>query len=183
MTSATPALLPVPVVDVRDGGPARHAVDGRARALSLRDECLSFFPRRVQRMLPVLDAAARRWLRRSRHPWLRPYALALNAMQPWRLRFIPPDHLLRRVFETCQDFAEARHRLETTPVARPVIYTLIGCQGGERCVIERSETAATTHSDDTSAANDWLRSTPNWEARMRADLMFTRSAEEAAANS
>jgi hypothetical protein len=287
MRSQTPALLAVPVVDFRDGGPARHASEDRARALSLRDECLTVFPRRVQRMLPVLDAAARRWLRRSaspyvpeveaiatafgfpgiwflngsyqwgcttlareeaglpwlartldwpfpglgrhleiarmrgpagdfdnvawpgyvgsltgsapgrfaatinqapmwrrtRHPWLRPYDLALNAMQTWRLRFIPPDHLLRQVFETCRDFAEARHRLETTPVARPVIYTLIGCKGGERCVIERSETAANTRNEDTSAANDWLRSTPNWEARVRADLMFTRSSEEAAANS
>src|SRR5882672_2263276 len=200
MTSAIPALLPVPVVDMRDGGPARHALEGPARALSLRDECLSFFPRATQRMLPVLDAAARRWLRRwaspyvpeveaiatafgfpgiwflngsyqwgcttlareeagvpwlartldwpfpglgrhleiarmrgpagpfdvatwpgyvgsltgsapgrfaatinqapmwrrTRHPWLRPYDLALNAMQTWRLRFIPPDHLLRQ---------------------------------------------------------------------------------------
>ena len=77
--------------------------------------------------------------RRTRHPWLRPYDLALNAMRTWRIRFIPPDHLLREVFETCRDYREARHRLETTPVARPVIYSLVGCERGEHCVIERTE--------------------------------------------
>jgi hypothetical protein len=76
--------------------------------------------------------------RRTRHPWLRPYDIALNALATAGIRFIPPDHLLRDVFETCRSFGEARHRLETTPVARPVIYTLAGCRRGERCVIERT---------------------------------------------
>ena len=65
--------------------------------------------------------------RRTRHPWLRPYDMALNAARTWRIRFIPPDHLLRNVFETCASYGEARHRLETTPIARPVIYSLVGC--------------------------------------------------------
>ena len=52
----------------------------------------------------------------------------MNALRTWRIRHIPPDHLLREVFETAQDFAEAKHRLETTPIARPVIYTLVGCK-------------------------------------------------------
>ena len=60
--------------------------------------------------------------RRTRHPWLRPYDMALNALRTWRIRFIPPDHLLRNVFETCASYGEAKHRLETTPIARPVIY-------------------------------------------------------------
>ena len=46
--------------------------------------------------------------RRTHHPWLRPYDLALNALRTARIRFIPPDHLLREVFETCSTFAEAR---------------------------------------------------------------------------
>src|SRR5712672_1534348 len=77
--------------------------------------------------------------RRTRHPWLRPYDLAMNALQTWPIRFYPPDHLLREVFETCRDFDAARRRLETVPVARPVIFTLIGSNRGERCVIERTE--------------------------------------------
>jgi hypothetical protein len=118
--------------------------------------------------------------RRTRLPWLRPYDLALNALRTRRIRFIPPDHLLREVFETCGNFAQARLRLETTPIARPVIYTLIGCNAGERCVIERTEEGCTSRDDDTAAANDWLRGTPSWEARVSAEAVLTRSYEEAA---
>jgi hypothetical protein len=34
------------------------------------------------------------------------------------------------VFETCQGFRRGAPRLERTPVARPVIYTLVGCERG-----------------------------------------------------
>jgi hypothetical protein len=121
--------------------------------------------------------------RRTKHPWLRPYDLALNALATWRISFVPPDHLLRDVFEHAASFGEARRRLESTPVARPVIYTLVGCAPGERCLIERTERGFATRSEETGAANDWLRSTPPWEARIRPDLLFTRSYEEAAENS
>jgi hypothetical protein len=119
--------------------------------------------------------------RRTRQPWLRPYDMALNALATARIRFIPPDHLLRQVFETCASFGQARHRLETTPVARPVIYTLAGCRAGERCVIERTEQGFETRAEDTCAANDWLASRPGFEARVSSNAMFTRSTEEAAA--
>ena len=69
--------------------------------------------------------------------------------RPARIRFIPPDHLLRDVLETCGSFGEARHRLETTPVARPVIFTLAGCRRGERCVIERTEQGFESRDQDT----------------------------------
>ena len=89
--------------------------------------------------------------RRTRHPWLRPCDIALNALATGRIRFVPPDHLLREVLETCGSFAQARHRLETTPVARPVIYTLAGCRSGERCVIERTEQGFESREEDTGA--------------------------------
>jgi hypothetical protein len=119
--------------------------------------------------------------RRTRHPWLRPCDIGLNALATGRIRFIPPDHLLREVLETCGSFGEARHRLETTPVARPVIYTLAGCRGGERCVIERTEQGFETRQQETCAANDWLQSNPAWEARVSSAAMLSRSYEEAAA--
>jgi hypothetical protein len=119
--------------------------------------------------------------RRTRHPWLRPCDIALNALATRRLRFIPPDHLLRRVFETCHTFEEARQMLQTTPVARPVLYTLVGCRRGERCVIERTEQGFETHQDDTAIANDWMRTRPSWEARVSSAYMLTRSTEEATA--
>ena len=121
--------------------------------------------------------------RRTRHPWLRPADIALNAVRTWGVRHIPPDHLLRNVFETCTSYGEARHRLETTPIARPVIYSLVGCEAGERCVIERTEEGFSTRTENTSAANDWLDGAPSWEARTRADLMFTCTSEESAARS
>jgi hypothetical protein len=121
--------------------------------------------------------------RRTRKPWLRPYDLAANALCTWPIRFRPPDHLLREVFETCRDFGEAKHRLETVPVARPVIFTLIGCEHGERCVIERTEEGYASRVEDTSTANDWLESKSPWEARVCATRLFKSSPEEATAYS
>jgi hypothetical protein len=66
------------------------------------------------------------------------------------------------------------------PIARPVIFTLVGCAPGERCVIERTEQACVTRVDDTVAANDWLQPAKPWEARVAAHLLFTASYEEAA---
>src|SRR5712691_6275438 len=280
-------LVCIPVVDVREGGAVRHAVDARARARALRDDCVTWLPRGARMLLPAMDALTRRWLqrshspyvmdleaiavalgfpgiwflngtyqwgctavardedgvpwlartldwpfpglgrhielarmrgpagefvnvtwpgyagaltalapgrfaaainqaplwRRTRKPWLRPYDLALNALRTWSIRHIPPDHLLRHAFETCGSFAEAKRVLETTPVARPVIFTLAGCARGERCVIERTEEGFTSRDQDSSAANDWLRSTAPWEARINTTYLLTRSYDEAAANS
>ena len=280
-------LVTIPLIDIREGGPVRHAVDGRARARALRDHCLTWLLPSVRALLPAMDAVTRHWLRRSSspyvaeieaiaaalgfpgiwflngtyewgctavardedgapwlartldwpfpglgryleiarmrgaageffnvtwpgytgtltasapgrfaaainqaplwrrtvQPWLRPYDLAVNALRTWRIRFCPSDHLLREVFETCRDFAEAKHRLETEPIARPAIFTLIGCAPGERCVIERTEQGFASRVEDTSAANDWLHGGKPWEARVAARLLLTSSYEEAAANS
>jgi hypothetical protein len=112
------------------------------------------------------------------------YDVVANAMTTLRhVRFIPPDQLLRQVFEQARDYGEARQILETTPVARPVIYTLAGCRPGERCVIERTESDFRTRIDDHGAANDWLESTPSWEGRIGASKIFKLSFEEAAQQS
>jgi hypothetical protein len=275
----------IPVVDVREGGAVRHALDGRERAWGVRDDCLSFLPPLVRALVPVMDALTRRWFRRShspyvadveaiaaalgssgtwflngcyqwgctavareeggapvlartldwpfrglgrrlelarmrgaagefvnvtwpgyagtltasapgrfaaainqaplrrrtRRPWLRPFDLAVNALRTWPIRFRPPDHLLREVFETCRTFGEARRRLESVPVARPVIFTLIGCEAGERCVIERTEDGYSSRTEATVAANDWLERKPAWEARVPPTELLTRSSEESAA--
>ena len=281
------AHLPViPIVDVRDGGPPRHARQSAEQARALRDACLDFFPRAAMPFIPALDRGARRWLARSRspyvaeiaqitaaldfsgiwllnasyqwgctarafaqdgapwivrtldwpfnglgrhvavarmggaggggdffsvtwpgyvgaltamapgrfaacvnqapmwrrteHPWLRPYDLAANALHILaRIDDMPADQLLRRAFETCADYAAARHMLETTPVARPVIYILTGCRADERCVIERTETAFITREEDTSAANDWVPPRPRWEGRIGMRRFLSRSFREA----
>src|SRR3989441_4449019 len=287
MSGPTANLVSIPIVDVREGGAVRHAIDGRARARALRDDCVAWLLPPARMALPAADALTRLWLersrspyvvdikaiagalgfpgiwflngtyqwgctavardedgvpwlartldwpfpglgrhiefarmrgpagefvnvswpgyagtltacapgrfaaainqaplwRRTRKPWLRPYDLAANALRTWPIRFTPPDHLLREVFETCRDYRAAKRRLETEPIARPAIFTLVGCAQGERCVIERTEEGSASRGEDTSAANDWLRSAPPWEARVGATLLLTSSSEEAAAHS
>ena len=115
------------------------------------------------------------------HRWLRGYDLARNAYAVWRADdLMPPDQLLRQTFELCADFAAARRMLETMPVSRPVIYVLVGCAAGERCVIERTETAFVTRDNDTSAANDWLPCRPGWEGRIGTRRFLTDSFADAA---
>jgi hypothetical protein len=282
------ALPAIPVIDLRDGGPPQHARHSAPNARALRDACLGFFPRAALPLVPALDRASRRWLQRSRSPyvpeiahiaalldfsgvwllnasyqwgctslaceqdgvpwlvrtldwpfsglgrytevahmrgacgeffsvtwpgyvgaltamapsrfaacvnqapmrrrtahrWLRPYDFAANAHAIWRSAdLMPPDQLLRRTFELCQDFAAARRMLETTPVARPVIYVLAGCVANERCVIERTETDFVTREDDTSAANDWVPCRDGWEGRIGTRRFLTSSFADAASYS
>ncbi len=288
MHSALRPLRTLAVVDVRDGGPVRHARERSGCARALRDDCLAWFPALAAPFIPALDEVARRWLarscspfvgeieaiaatlkfpgiwllnasyqwgctalareeagrpwlvrtldwpfpglgrhaevarmcgpagdyfsvtwpgyvgvlsamapgrfaaainqaplrRRTRHPWLRFYDIAVNALNTWRrVRHIPPDQLLRLVCEECTSFTQARRRLEATPIARPVIFTLAGCQPGERCVIERTEEGFVTRVTATSAANDWLDAVAGWEGRVGADVVMTCSPAEAAAAS
>jgi hypothetical protein len=282
------ALPPIPVIDVRDGGPLRHAQQSATQARALRDACLSIFPSATRPLVPVLDRTAERWLRRSRSPyvsevariaellgfsgvwllnasyqwgctalareqdgvpwlirtldwpfaglgrhaevaqmrgsggdffsvtwpgyvgaltamapfrfaacvnqapmwrrtesrWLRLFDLAANGIAIWSsVDDIPPDQLLRRTFEVCDDYAAARRMLETTPVARPVIYTLVGCAPRERCVVERTETGFITREADTSAANDWVPPRPRWEGRIGTRRFLTSSFADAAGQS
>jgi len=78
---------------------------------------------------------------------------------------LPPEHLLRQVFETCDTFDEARRLLQTAPVARPVLFLLVGCAPGERVVIERDGEQARTYREGTAVANDWQEERPGWRPR------------------
>jgi hypothetical protein len=90
---------------------------------------------------------------------------ALNAVAGLRARAMPPEHLLRQAFDTCRSFDEARHLLETTPVARPVLFVLVGCRPGERVVIERDGVETRSYDDDTIVANAWREERPGWRPR------------------
>jgi hypothetical protein len=286
MNAPVPELTAIQLRDVREGGPIQHALEGRAAARALRDECVGWFPPLAQRGIPTLDRITRRWLTRSRSPYvaeitaiaaalefpgiwflngayewgctalateevapwlartldwpfpglgrhvevarmagaagefysvtwpgfvgaltamapgrfaasvnqaplwrrtrapvLRLYDIAANAVATWRLPHIPPDQLLRLACETCASFGDARRMLEATPIARPVIYTLVGCEPGERCVIERTEDSYATRHDETCAANDWIKPVEPWEARVGGDQLFNCSFSEAGGNS
>ena len=95
-------------------------------------------------------------------------------------RAIPPDQLLRQVFETARDYDAARRMLETTPIARPAIFTLAGCRAGERCVIERTEDRSTPATTITARPTIGSNSTPPWEGRIGASKVLTSTFEEAA---
>lgn len=91
----------------------------------------------------------------------------LNALDGLRVSGrLPPEHLLRHVFEACATFDEARRLLETTPVARPVLFILVGCHQGERVVIERESTCACVYLDDTVIANAWRQLSAGWRPRV-----------------
>jgi hypothetical protein len=90
----------------------------------------------------------------------------LNALAGLQAKAMPPEHLLRQVFDTCGSFEEARRILETVPVARPVLFLLIGCRPGERVVIERDGCQARRYEQDTALANDWQQERAGWRARV-----------------
>jgi hypothetical protein len=81
---------------------------------------------------------------------------AANRFDVWRSRGIPPVHLLRKVFETCKSYDEARHALSNVQLCLPAYFTLAGAKPGEGCVIERQPTEAFVHEAPAAAANHWL---------------------------
>ena len=73
----------------------------------------------------------------------------------WRSRGLPPSHLLRRVFDECRSFGEAKRMLIETPLCAPTFYSLAGTGPGEGCIIERTETAAAVRPAPAAVANHW----------------------------
>lgn len=104
------------------------------------------------------------------------YALdwAVSRRRVWTMPHPTPAHLLRTVFETAADFAEAQERLTKEPVSTPVIFLLAGIRAGETVVIERTETDARVHRGAHVAANHWEAA--GWRGRPRGQ----KSAERAA---
>jgi len=80
-------------------------------------------------------------------------------------RGMPPLHLLRHVFEIATSFSQALKLLKTVEIARPVLFTLIGCDPDEIAVVERRERDATVHLGPGSVANDWREPSRGWEPR------------------
>jgi hypothetical protein len=82
-------LRPIDVVDVRDGGPIRHAREGSERARALRRDCLAWLPfALMQPFMPLLDRLARYWFRRSNSPYvgeIETIAAALGFSGTWFL--------------------------------------------------------------------------------------------------
>lgn len=96
------------------------------------------------------QAPMRRGGRSLAGDWLR------NRLGVWRSRGLPPAHLLRRVFDDCASYAEARATLCKTPICLPALFVLGGVSAEEGCVIERLETRAIVHEAPRCVANHWL---------------------------
>jgi hypothetical protein len=80
----------------------------------------------------------------------------VNRWNLWRRRALPPVHLLRRVFDHCRDYAEARDVLLREPIAMPAFFTLVGTEPDQGCVIERTEDGAIERPAPVSVANHWV---------------------------
>lgn len=74
----------------------------------------------------------------------------------WRNRAAPPSHVLRRMFEACRTYGEAKRLLTGTPLCLPAFFSLSGTAPGEGCTIERTEITAFVHDSPASIANHWI---------------------------
>ena len=105
--------------------------------------------------------------RRTTVGWLLWLDYALNALAAFfSSGRPPPEHSLRVAFETCATFDEACRFLETTPVARPVLFLVTGCAPGERVLIERDGDDARLYRDRTVVANAWRDRSDGWRPRV-----------------
>jgi hypothetical protein len=91
-------------------------------------------------------------------------ALAAVATLPEHDR-LPPEHLLRQVFEECATYDEAVDRLAKTPLARPALFIVAGTKTGERLLIEREERVARVFPEDEAVANAFCRMPKGWQPR------------------
>ena len=88
-----------------------------------------------------------------------------NKVALWRQPDVTAAHLLREMFETAKDFDEALEGLATTPIASPVIYSLVGCRPGQTAIIERIRDQARIHRGPRAIANIWT--CPDWSGHPR----------------
>jgi hypothetical protein len=91
-----------------------------------------------------------------RRTGLLPADWLIDRVRVGRSTDLPPCHLLREVFETCRDYAEARNLLTTAPLCLPALFILAGARAGEGCIIERTEDAAAVVDAPAAIANGWL---------------------------
>ena len=98
----------------------------------------------------------------------------------WQEGGLPPAHLLRRIFDQCATFDEARAMLSETRVSLPGFFSLSGVGRDEGCVVERFDDRAVVHDAPVSVANHWL--TPGLSGAPRGEDSYERQAMMAAAN-
>lgn len=79
-----------------------------------------------------------------------------NRIHVYKSSHWPPAHLVRHVFETATSYEEAKQRLQTEPLCIPALFSLVGTEPHELCVIERTQDQHFTHEGSNVIANQWL---------------------------
>ncbi len=87
---------------------------------------------------------------------VRPVDWTIARVRFWRSSAVPPVHLLRRVFDRCRTFDEAKRALCETPIAIPAFFTLSGARPGDGCIVERIENDFLCRDAPASIANHWI---------------------------
>lgn len=80
----------------------------------------------------------------------------VNRAGMWRKSGLPPVHLLRRVFDTCETYEEAKKVLTETQLCLPAFFSLSGVKADEGCVIERTEKRVAVRNTPTAISNHWV---------------------------
>ena len=80
----------------------------------------------------------------------------LGRLSIWRQNGLPPSHLLRRVFDECRSYQDAKRMLIETPLCAPAFFSLSGNAAEEGCVIERQETSWFVHDAPFCISNHWI---------------------------
>lgn len=80
----------------------------------------------------------------------------VNRVGMWRKTGLPPVHLLRRVFDQCETYEEAKRMLSETHLCLPAFFSLSGVKAGEGCVIERTENRCAMRPAPAAIANHWV---------------------------
>lgn len=84
---------------------------------------------------------------------------AISRTGLWRKSGLPPAHLLRKVFDECATYDDARRVLSEAPICTPAFFTLGGDGDRAGCIIERTEHAAAVHETPACIANHWMKFT------------------------
>lgn len=166
----------VRVLDWRTPGLGRHVMAARIRSRHGPWVSLTWpgFAGVLQAMAPGRFAAAINQAPMTMPVGILPADWAVNRASVWRNGYLPPAHLLRRVFEEAPSYSVALAMLTDTPVSAPAIFTLAGTAPGEGAIIERREREACVHAGESCAANAWQ--SVAWAGRARGKLNAERLA-------
>lgn len=80
----------------------------------------------------------------------------VNRAGVWRKSGLPPVHLLRRVFDQCQTYEDAKQAICETQLCIPAFFSLSGVKAEDGCVVERTENRAAVRPSPVTVANHWV---------------------------